>query len=181
MCVCVLFLSQGHEVHGLQERQGKKKQQEPRSVLDQEAEASTFLQFVFDDSDVLYLVAGVVVGGLQLAHVDTLIASGEALQVEAHQVLVHGDIGSAPVDVLGNTDGAVDNVLPVVLGDAELIGQGVAGFVLITAVHPEALAQQAGTQVLDHLAVGSLEDCQDDSDADGGVHVSAEVPSGGCH
>lgn len=50
-CVCVLFLSQGHEVHGLQERQGKEKQQEPRSVLDQEAEAGTFLQFVCEDRE----------------------------------------------------------------------------------------------------------------------------------
>jgi len=115
-------------------------------------------RLTFDDSDVLYLVAGVVIRGLQLTHVYTLIAGSEALQVEAHQVLVHGDVGSAPVDVLGDADGAVDDVLPVVLGDAELVGQGVAGFVLITAVHPEALAQQAGTQVLDHLAMGSLED-----------------------
>jgi len=59
MCVCVrvcvrvceLFLSQGHEVHGLQERQGKEKQQEPRSVLDQEAEAGAFLQFVCEDRE----------------------------------------------------------------------------------------------------------------------------------
>lgn len=118
----------------------------------------TAAHLTFDDSDVLYLVASVVIGGLQLAHVDTLIAGGEALQIEAHQVLVHGDIGSVPVDVLRDTDGAMDDVLPVVLGDAEFVGQGIAGFVLITAVHSEALAQQAGTQVLDHLAVGSLED-----------------------
>lgn len=111
----------------------------------------------FDNSDVPDLVAGVVVGGLQLAHVDALIAGGEALQVEAHQVLVHGDVGSAPVDVLGDADGAVDDVLPVVLGDAELVGQGVVGFVLIATVHAQVLAQQAGTQVLDHLAVSGLE------------------------
>lgn len=117
----------------------------------------TAAPLTFDDGDVLYLVAGVVVGGLELAHVDPLVAGGEALQVEAHQVLVHGDVGAAPVDVFGDADGAVDDVLPVVLGDAELVGQRVAGFVLVAAVHPQALAQQAGAQVLDHLALGGLE------------------------
>lgn len=49
---CFFFiLSQGHEVHGLQERQGKEEQQEPRSVLDQEAEAGAFLQFVCEDGE----------------------------------------------------------------------------------------------------------------------------------
>lgn len=45
------FLSQGHEVHSLQERQGEEEQQEPRSVLDQEAEAGTLLQFVCEDGE----------------------------------------------------------------------------------------------------------------------------------
>lgn len=129
----------------------------PRSRWEGQRPGAT-ARLTFDNSDVLYLVAGVVVGGPQLAHVDALVAGGEALQVEAHQVLVHGDVGSAAVDVLGDADGAVDDVLPVVLGDAELVGQGVVGFVLVAAVHAQVLAQQAGAQVLDHLAVGSLED-----------------------
>lgn len=49
--VCVVRLSQGHEVHGLQERQGKEQQQEPRGVLDQEAEAGAFLQFVCEEKE----------------------------------------------------------------------------------------------------------------------------------
>lgn len=130
---------------------------EPRAGRKEELEARPCCPLTFDDSDVLYLVAGVVVGGLQLAHVDPLIAGGEAVQVEAHQVLVHGDVGSVPVDVLGDADGALDDVLPVVLGEAEFVGQGVAGLVLIAAVHAQALAQQAGAQVPDHLAVRSLQ------------------------
>lgn len=51
VCVCVVRLSQGHEVHGLQERQGKEQQQEPRGVLDQEAEAGAFLQFVCEEKE----------------------------------------------------------------------------------------------------------------------------------
>lgn len=182
---------------------------EPRAGRKEELEARPCCPLTFDDSDVLYLVAGVVVGGLQLAHVDPLIAGGEAVQVEAHQVLVHGDVGSVPVDVLGDADGALDDVLPVVLGEAEFVGQGVAGLVLIAAVHAQALAQQAGAQVPDHLAVRSLQHwdrqaergkvsagdtraapprptpqsltCQDDSNADGGVHLfEDEMPRGGC-
>lgn len=51
LCVRVFGLSQGHEVHGLQERQGKEQQQEPRGVLDQEAEAGAFLQFVCEEKE----------------------------------------------------------------------------------------------------------------------------------
>lgn len=51
VCACVFRLSQGHEVHGLQERQGKEQQQEPRGVLDQEAEAGAFLQFVCEEKE----------------------------------------------------------------------------------------------------------------------------------
>lgn len=131
----------------------------------------------FDNSDVPYLVAGVVVGGLQLAHVDALIAGGEALQVEAHQVPLHGDVGPAPVDVLGDADGAVNDVLPVVLGDAELVGQGVVSFVLIVTVHAQVLAQQAGTQLLDPLAVGGLEDWERQQGVGQGAASSGDGPT----
>lgn len=130
---------------------------EPMAGRKEELEARPCCPLTFDDSDVLYLIASVVVSGPQLAHVDPLIAGGEAVQVEAHQVLVHGDVSSVPVDILSNVDGALDDVLPVVLGEAEFVGQGVAGLVLIAAVHTQALAQQAGAQVPDHLAVRSLQ------------------------
>ena len=49
MASCVLCgpdLSQGDEVHGLQQRQGEQQQQQPRGVLDQQAYAPTPDQFI---------------------------------------------------------------------------------------------------------------------------------------
>lgn len=122
----------------------------------------------FDHRDVFGLHVFVIVGDFQLAGVDALVTGCEAIEIQAHKATGGDHIGARFVGSAGHFEVAGDDCsLSGVLGQAELVGQGVRGFLLVGTVYPQGLIAQASGQSFDSLAVADLEHCQEKNEADG--------------
>lgn len=170
---CVLHgpsQSQGDEIHGPQEGQGEQEQQQPGGVLGQQAYAPTLDQFVSEHGDILAGEGRGLAREVELACVQPLVLGGEAGQVEDLDVAFAGGVGAGAVHVLRHPHVAEEHVLLGISGQAELVLHGQGGGVLVAAVQTKALVHQAGRQAGHLLSTGHLQDCQQEGNADGGVH-----------